>query len=542
MRTIQKEQGVIAIFLSVIVGILLLTTTTFAARVSVNELSQSSAVDRSEQAYYAAEAGIEEAIRRLDNNPYATTCQIFPEQFYSGDPTPHTSPICPTSQPGDRYQLTDDTGSGFPTAIPRAVYDNDNTDEYGQTSWRHRKVYAQNTSYSGTQAKDQTVQFDTSELRRRCVGSGAEAGANGLDCNGSSSIFANYKGIKYCWTDPINVAKIEVSVVSFDSNYTNFLTEKSIITHGVNLNRASASFYANGATCTDILINNPSRRYIFRLKPIFAGAAFNGPVDVQQYRFAITYQAALIETPTAPPATSLYIPDDTYLIDVIGQSGDIKRRLVAKKERKGRLLGIFDYVLYSGDSTKDLCKSGVNSTDVTYDPNTCTVVTNSTAPSSTTMTYNNRTDASLIQQPPNPCDAPTSDAAAASGNTLQLCSSADTFVYNYTYAGPAGSVNKFYIDARQDIDTGAPGPAQIRVILTTNTGTVNQIVNASGTSYAQYAINISSLGLNDGDTISVSLQFINDSCTGCSQSPRPANTDLNAYIDYFGVTNGSSLP
>lgn len=542
MNIIKKQDGVIAIFLSVILGILLLTTTTFAARVSVNELNQSSAVDRSEQAYFAAEAGIEEAIRRIDNNPNAVTCQIFPEQFYADPATPTTS-TCPSSQPGDRFKLTETGNAGFVQSRPEL--DDSATTEYGLTSWRNRKVYAQNTIYNGVQAKDQTIQFDASELRRRCVGSGVVAGDDPAhqDCGGAgTSIFSNFKGVKYCWNDDGNPAiRVEVSTVSFASNYTDFQTNKAVLDHTTFPVQSNVYFTNAGGNCTNIMISNSSRRYIFRIKPIFTGSGYNDQTDANQFRFTITYQASLIESPPIIlAAQKLYIPDDTYLIDVVGQSGDIKRRLVARKERKGRLLGIFDFVLYSGNESKDLCKTGVDSSDVTYDSENCLVGITPTAPSTTTLNYGVKKEASATQQPANPCDAPTSDSSAYGGNTLQLCSGT-TFVYNYTYSGP-NNPSKFILDAKQDIDTGAPGPAQIRVIVTTPSGSFNQIVPANTTTYKQYALDATGLNLQDGQTISVSIQFINDSCTGCSQNPRPADTDLNAYIDFFGLINGTTIP
>jgi hypothetical protein len=49
--------------------------------------------------------------------------------------------------------------------------------------------------------------------------------------------------------------------------------------------------------------------------------------------------------------------------------------MIAKKHRNDRILGIFDYVLYSGDPNYILCKPGVpqNTGTAPYDIGTCTV-------------------------------------------------------------------------------------------------------------------------------------------------------------------------
>jgi hypothetical protein len=85
---------------------------------------------------------------------------------------------------------------------------------------------------------------------------------------------------------------------------------------------------------------------------------------------SLSYEANLIENPT--PATlnlALYLPNNSFLIDVVGQSGDIKRRVVARKLRSGRLIGIFDYVIYTGSTANPLCKNGVDQLEAKYGVN-----------------------------------------------------------------------------------------------------------------------------------------------------------------------------
>jgi hypothetical protein len=358
----KSESGVIAIFMAVIISILLMTSTTLAARVTVTE-----------QAYYAAEAGIEEAARRIDINPNAQAKLLFPQQ-YDGTGT----------LVGDALQITGNTGAEYPNGLTPVVDTTAPTD-YGQTSWRSRRVFEQGSSFSGFQVKDETAQFDATELCRR-VGTTvygtvtcAPTGAVDKDSDGTD-IYSKFNGLKYCWTsNGATPAQIELTDTYYGKAGLNaanpVATEKTIIPTGFNptITRANNMIVSVGAgsgagqRClqftSNIGINNfPNYRYIFRIK-----ALFNTGVTQTS---SLSYEANLIENPT--PATlnlALYLPNNSFLIDVVGQSGDIKRRVVARKLRSGRLIGIFDYVIYTGSTANPLCKNGVDQLEAKYGVN-----------------------------------------------------------------------------------------------------------------------------------------------------------------------------
>jgi hypothetical protein len=371
---IHNERGVIAIFLATILAILLLTTTTYAARVSISELNQSSQIDQSEAAYYAAEAGVEDAIRRIDQSvPGSSIQQIFPQQF---DAT--------NSQPGDSYSLSGDGTSA------QIITD---TGSNGSLSWRHRRVYQQSSSFFGTLVKDQTEQFDMTELCRRmptgvygtagCTPSGVQPVGKDFD---GSDIFNKLTGLQFCWNDNSPGAQLEITDVSYPSGNASAVTTQKYITAGGSMFNGPLSV-TTGATstlpvqaqpqpgfsyCFTYAISSASR-HIIRVKVLVDGVA---AANADQY--SVSYRAQLIENPAqASPVNSLYLPNQSYIIDVVGESGDIHRRVVARKLANGQLLGVFDYVLYSGDPLKDLCKIGVPQSDtgagdVSYDPFLCT--------------------------------------------------------------------------------------------------------------------------------------------------------------------------
>lgn len=368
----DQNQGFVAIFFAIAISILLVISTSYASTLQISELNQASTIDSSESAYYAAEAGMEEAARRLDalatgigadnlkslGSNFLNT--VYPEQ-YDGFGALN----------GDQATLIDSSG----TSQNNVSIVNDATlgaGEIGRLAWRTRKIYPANNILTGSQVKDETIQMDGSDLRRECPG-GPPAGSNGKDCDGTS-IFARMGGIEYCYkSNSAEVPQIEVTTVTFDPNNiasSNIL--KSIVTAG-------------GLNQTNIVNNTPaptgysscfqyhiplaliiSKRHIWRVKVIFQSSAAQvvDPVTGNQSNFSVNYKMSLLGP--APSYDNLaynskpvYVPNDTFYIDVVGQSGDVRRRILARKYLHGRLISIFDYVLYSGSSSDALCKAGV---------------------------------------------------------------------------------------------------------------------------------------------------------------------------------------
>ena len=398
--SLGSDSGVIAIFLAAIIGILLLTSTTFAARVSTSELSQSGQVDQSEAAYYAAEAGVEEAIRRLVVNPAGTICQIFPEQFNLTLSTLQTG-VCPvaSSQIGDFALLRDGAspaaseGASLTIGTEGAAAAN-----LPGNAWRSRKVTAQGNSFTGTQVKDESVQFDTSELCRRAA-TGEIYGTTACDPLPANvdkdplsilPIADSLQGLQYCWkANPGETPDIEFTDVYW-TNINQIHTEKMVLRAPYT---AGSPVFASGLTLTAttgssatpaqpaygycVRLNTiapgvvPGTKFIFRFKPLYPG--ISGSAQLQNAH-SIAYHAELLDAKNGAsfsPPYPLYLPTNTFLIDVVGESGDIKRRIVAKVTRNGGILGIFDYLIYSGSSS-DLCKPGITQLEGAYDTTACT--------------------------------------------------------------------------------------------------------------------------------------------------------------------------
>jgi hypothetical protein len=394
----QDERGVIAIFLAVVIGLLLLTTTVYAARLSVDELSQSSQIDQGESAYYAAEAGVEDALRRLQENPHGKLCVIFPQQYPNG---------CNQAQTGDMLALIGSDGTNFPhsnttdATVPTTTglaTDDGTISVLGQLAWRDRQVFLSSTVFTGIQVKDQTLQFDFSDLCRQVgttvYGTTNECGGptNGKDYNGNP-IMQSFEGAEYCWTSSKGSPEIEVTDVSWPTDAAGdvtgaIATEKTVVnsgTGGVNLTYGKITVIGGAAaapynSCLQFDVNansgsNTGRRYIFRLKvvdPTTHGATdSNGTQD----SYGVQYQAQIMENAgTEPAGDPLYVPKGSYLIDVVGQSGSIARRIVAKEFLGNGANSIFDYVIFSGSTTTSLCKPGVQQSDTGYNIGPCAAI------------------------------------------------------------------------------------------------------------------------------------------------------------------------
>lgn len=448
--TSRSEDGVIAIFMAIILSLLLLVSTMSSARLQLSEISQSSQVDRSQQAYYAAEAGIEEALLRLKNNPNGAIDQVFPEQVGT----------CSSGVlRGSQSPLLDISGNWI--KIP-SINPDCGAAEIGQLAWRNRQVYLSSSLLSGTQVKDESIQYDTSSLRRNTPS--GTVGADGRDIDGSD-IFGHFQGLQYCWNINQGNPSIEVTALSWPKDQLAVIATEKIMVPSNN------AFFQSGSTgsiqtgaydsqyayCLRFNVASTDRRYVFRLKPVFAPDPVGNPGSTSQNQYSVSYQAALLDSTLSP--YPLYIPNDAVIIDVIGQSGDIRRRLVAKKRLNGQILSVFDYVLYSGDPATPICKGGVSQSDVTYSG--CLVVP---------------ADNSLPPGPP-PTAGGGSTTTNYSGSTQSFVVPAGITAINVDVQGAAGGTT-----------SGFPGGkgARVQARLSVTPGeTLTLIVGGAGTDGGQ---------------------------------------------------------
>lgn len=367
-------QGSVAIYLIVGLSLLFLTTTLAASRLTVSEQRQSTEIDASTQAYYAAEAGVEEAIRRMTVYPDESIEDLFPEQFTISD------------QPGDRAVVVNDNGNVVdPDVQPESSFP-----DQGVASWRYRKVTQSYVLPVGTQVKDESLQLDLSDIRLDrggtiyCDDSSEQGCDRSITDLGHSSVREVLVGTEYCWkpTPGTSDPDIEFTVLSWgNSSPQNVTTNKFKVNDGTSGERLfggggtggrvqAVGASSSGFNCVQIRMNSPTRPHIIRARPLFEGTGLNhNSTAAEHNQFNVDYRTEFMHSSTNP-SDELFAPDTAVLIDVTGITGNTKRRLVVKKERSGRILGIFDFAIYSGDTDAPLCKGGVVSD---YDYRGCVV-------------------------------------------------------------------------------------------------------------------------------------------------------------------------
>lgn len=362
-RLQQDERGFAALFGIITFSLLLVTISVASSRTAVSELRQSAQVDRSNRALYAAEAGVEEALQRIDDNLNSDEdlATIFPEGA--------------TTTAGDMAILTKNDGS---EVSPLNIVLDDGSD--GEAlAWRNRVVRESSFNKEGIQVKDEIIELDLSSLNE-LDDNGEICGSVGssLSCSGSP-LHQFVSGIRYCPTNlppaglPPEDPKYEWIIFSYAaSNSTDIDTSKRYIDPDP-VTTPGFSLSGDGNSCLDYTLPQPTdRRYIFRIKPIFETGDLGNVDNFSQYQVA--YKTELLTTSSS--VGEVVIADDSILIDVTGEAGDVRRRIIAKKQRNGRLLGVFDYLLYSGDSSVPLCKAGVlyevdPTNGVSYDLTNC---------------------------------------------------------------------------------------------------------------------------------------------------------------------------
>ena len=372
----HNNKGFAALFAVATFSLLLVTVSVSSARLSTSELRQSFDLDLSDSAYYAAEACIEEALQRLEDNKNkelrdpAVLASIFPEGA--------------TTAQGDGALIIDELGNDTPMQF---VSSNSSSLEGANLKCRNRQVYRSSMSLSGTQEKDESIQVDLGTL--------LHVGADGRPCysqpnrtcDGARSLHSAVYGFRYCALNfgPI-VPSFEWTITRYrQADPSDIDTFKYLASYNGGVRRVSSGSFVRSVasssnpseSCAEFRIDGASARnnyrYIVRTKPIYT----NVPAGSQS-QYYVNYTINLLST--GIPSDRIVIDDASVFIEATGDvaDGTISRELGTKKQLNGRLLGIFDFLLYSGSEQYPLCKAGVlfdvdNRGTLSYDPETCTV-------------------------------------------------------------------------------------------------------------------------------------------------------------------------
>jgi Tfp pilus assembly protein PilX len=317
MRT---ERGMVSLMITIIISLLLVIITTSMAILMVGELRQSTDSDQSTKAFYAAEAGIEEAVWRIR------------DALENGTPIP----------------VRNDCSSLPPAA---------NIDP--NIAFTCQIIKSENTVLTDTVAKDEPRQYDVGSINFNNLELSWHSGGGNLQAPASFPPGS-------AWSYP---AAMELTIISYPQTISDIFSDIEVKTFtlvpGGSLGSASANYNAAVtnpiyAQCTAGGTYNcrftisggidSSRSHIVRFRPRYTGTSY-------QLRFMVG-------------GTAVEMPDQFATIDVTARSGDVFRRVRSKVRIVNGVARGLDYVLFA---ETDICKNLTvrPSVDQIYEGNLC---------------------------------------------------------------------------------------------------------------------------------------------------------------------------
>ena len=309
----NHQRGAVALLTAIIISLLLSIIITGTVTVMISELRQSNDSEQSIRAYNAAEAGVEDAILKIKNNPHVDqTCGPL-----NGSKNLSIDPSSPGVVGWSCQQIS---FSGQPSGT---LADPDKSQQFDLAG------------APGIQSA--TVEWDT---------------AGGHDITAPPALLPDVAQ----WLSQNRPAAIELTLVSYPKgggpispaqlDIKNYLILPS---HTGSGRRSIASPFSNPfyakclpsgtyrckMTLQGFLTN---RDYVVRIRTRYTGTDF-----------LLSFYSSLMPN----PPSLVTVPDGTATIDVTGKAGNVYRRVIYKVPfTKGVATGL-DYVLYSDT---DICK------------------------------------------------------------------------------------------------------------------------------------------------------------------------------------------
>lgn len=330
MKPNNNEQGLVSLFTTILISLLLIIITTSLVTLEVLQLRKSEDSEQSLRAYYIAEAGIESAVNKILANP-----------------TDRTDQNCTDSAAGStNYDLSDPT-----------------------SNWTCQRI-SFSGSPMGTLVPDQGKTVDPGKVIGGYRSVIVEWGqSNNTDPTKYSFIGANLPSDAGYQSSAYKAPPIEIALVT----YPDALIPANTVGGSIKLENAlivprgtgfspivdvsilpghgqwqgncgpSSRTYINGMSgynCYAILngLNGSTANYIFRLRSRYEGAAFR-----MTFMSNIDGGGAVVK-----------VPDGTATIDVTAKAGMSHRRVLTKLPLGTGAAPGLDYVIYSDN---DICKN-----------------------------------------------------------------------------------------------------------------------------------------------------------------------------------------
>lgn len=323
-----SQKGFVALPVAALVSLLLMVSTVSAVGLAVNETRQATDSDQAVRAYYAAEAGVEDAVLRIKDN------------------------ISPSGVLAESVVNRDCTGPNGSATLTNG------------TSYTCQKITQTINALTGALAQEQPVQISATEFTKLTISWDLPADSV-TRAPGSTPLFPPNPGQP--WTYP---AALEFSIINYksgdvNSDQKNFGIKTAVLKPDINGDVIDLADIRPATSKTPTRCGGgssysckmditgfdprPGYYYILRFRPRYAGTHyklqfFNGSTPVE-------------------------VTDQFATVDVTAKAGNVFRRVVAKIEIKQGVASGLDYVLFSDN---DICKQfevdKFDTTDITGCP------------------------------------------------------------------------------------------------------------------------------------------------------------------------------
>lgn len=312
----ENEFGIVSLLTTIVISILLTIIVTSAVGLSVGELHQAIDGDQSVKAYYAAEAGVEEALLSIANNPtsFATNNSCSAPVILDFVNNPNVAYTCKTIQ----------------TTINKLAGQLE-VDQSGQIG-----------PING---------FDTLTLNWHQFGTDPDIGSPYVGPAGFPA--------RLSWTYP---AVMELTALGYNpasikpscSNKSNPPCAGGIAIESTIINPASGG--GGGSIATKTLNGNCTTTNIITTGGFDCTASISGFNAAQTYvlRLRPRYTGGHYAVQFLNGGAAATIPAETAVIDVTARAGSVYRRVQAQVPIHSAAVSGLDYVLFSdGDICKD---------------------------------------------------------------------------------------------------------------------------------------------------------------------------------------------
>jgi Tfp pilus assembly protein PilX len=319
-----RDEGFVSLLTSILISLLLLIVTVSMVTLETLQLRKASDAEQSLRAYYAAEAGVEDAVAKILSNP-----------------TNRTNQACTS---------------------------NTNYDIPGAAGWTCQQISFSGTPFGRLDRPDQAKTIDPGTTTPNYQSILVEwdqstVGAAGYyNAPGSLPSQAGYNASPFA--APIELSIVQYPRTTFASNNPNLRLQNALIVPGgaaagalVNYNAAG---FATGSpyrgNCAPNRASNPYYPQTnYRCYAVVSG--FNGGLNYL-FRIRSRYAASAFRftfyTGNNATGAVVQVPDGTATIDVTARAGQTYRRTISKLPLNSSASSGLNYVMYSDTN---ICKN-----------------------------------------------------------------------------------------------------------------------------------------------------------------------------------------